>query len=482
MKHLMTIIFVFFANVTLFASHITGGEITYESLGNNQYKIYLKVFRDCSPDINWGSSPYPFDYQSYITFFKGDNSHFPIGSLSHLKIDLDTILTAPNNHLDSCFLPTQGFCLDIGYYSGIVTLPYDSLGYHIVYQRCCRDNFINNLNQPGTLGMTLNTFISKEAQQLGNQSPGFNILPQIHLCTHSPLFLDLSLTDMDGDSLSYSLCEVKTGASIAQPQPYVASTPPYSNVTYPSPFSAQNPFGTSISIDSFTGILTGMTTSGGLFVVGVCIDEYRNGVWIGSIRRDFRLEIYFCTRTITADILKDSIDNNGHFIINAYDSVITLTNQSSYLQYINSYQWDFPLVDTTLSSTLLNPTFTFPGYGIYKGTLIVNPEPWSFCSDTAWITVHVMPPPVSASFLENDINISYFPNPVNDNLKIDLKNININDLNYSILNSLGQPITKKKVIQTPILNINMNNYSDGIYFIVLRQNSKVLKTLRILKQ
>ena len=30
------------------ASHVQGGDLTYTSLGSNQYRVVLKLYRDCS--------------------------------------------------------------------------------------------------------------------------------------------------------------------------------------------------------------------------------------------------------------------------------------------------------------------------------------------------------------------------------------------------------------------------------------------------
>ncbi|HTN17541.1 MAG TPA: hypothetical protein VL092_07675, partial [Chitinophagaceae bacterium] len=34
-------------NLSSFASHIVGGEITYVCLGGNRYKITISIYRDC---------------------------------------------------------------------------------------------------------------------------------------------------------------------------------------------------------------------------------------------------------------------------------------------------------------------------------------------------------------------------------------------------------------------------------------------------
>ncbi|HNM25414.1 MAG TPA: hypothetical protein PKL15_08295, partial [Saprospiraceae bacterium] len=48
------------------ATHIVGGEITYNCLGNDQYEITLSVYRDC-----YNGQPY-FDQPAIIGIYRAD--------------------------------------------------------------------------------------------------------------------------------------------------------------------------------------------------------------------------------------------------------------------------------------------------------------------------------------------------------------------------------------------------------------------------
>ena len=74
MKKLLIILTVLLlASSNINATHLMGGDLTYECLGNGQYKLTLKVYRDCN-GINVGS--YQVIYQTgncgtgyqYMTF------------------------------------------------------------------------------------------------------------------------------------------------------------------------------------------------------------------------------------------------------------------------------------------------------------------------------------------------------------------------------------------------------------------------------
>ncbi len=78
----------------------------------------------------------------------------------------------------------------------------------------------------------------------------------------------------------------------------------------------------------------------------------------------------------------------------------------------------------------------------------------------------------------NDIKV--YPNPT-----VDIVNISFaekDDFEISILNSSGQMISKTKYFQVKTLTLNMKNFIDGIYFILIKNNdNKQFKTYKIVK-
>ena len=71
-----------------------------------------------------------------------------------------------------------------------------------------------------------------------------------------------------------------------------------SNVTYAGAFNGANPFTVPLTINSITGQITFTPNVPQVAVVVVLIEEYRNGVLIGSIMRDIQFIINACTNTI----------------------------------------------------------------------------------------------------------------------------------------------------------------------------------------
>jgi len=72
------------------------------------------------------------------------------------------------------------------------------------------------------------------------------------------------------------------------------SAPPYVSVTYKPGYSGEEPLGPGLSIDSKSGIISGIAPSAGGYVVTVCVAEWRNGKTISIHRKDFLVRVGDC--------------------------------------------------------------------------------------------------------------------------------------------------------------------------------------------
>ncbi|MFA5782705.1 MAG: gliding motility-associated C-terminal domain-containing protein, partial [Bacteroidales bacterium] len=141
-----------------------------------------------------------------------------------------------------------------------------------------------------------------------------------------------------------------------------------------------------LSINPNTGLLTGSPNTLGRFVVGVCVEEYRNGVFMDETKRDFQFNIVNCSLTVVSAFAVPTAICNGN---------VQFTNLSTGATH---YHWDFGISTLTNdTSDVINPTYTYPGTGTYTVTLIASDNN---CSDTLYIDVTIHPTPVVN--IEND--------------------------------------------------------------------------------
>ena len=203
MKNFYLLFVCIFSFQSSFATHIIGGSITYESLGNNEYKITLEVLRDC---FNGNPNAY-FDDPANIGIFDDNNELFQAIQipLDFSTIDTVSILSANN----VCIFPAT-ICVHKAVYDTTISLPTSSGGFTIAYQRCCRSMVIANLIDPLNVGMTFQAFIDTNQE---NNSAQFNKDFPFAVFANTPFIYDGSATDLDGDSLVYELSTPFSGAS-----------------------------------------------------------------------------------------------------------------------------------------------------------------------------------------------------------------------------------------------------------------------------
>lgn len=369
MKKLALFIFFCFLAAKSFASHIIGGEIYYDYLGNNQYKIYIAVYRDCA------SSGADFDNPLSLGIYFSNGNLYQEVSVSKPP---STIL--PIEFDNPCIKKPSGFCNERAIYTKTVSLPPRNGGYYISYQRCCRRPDVINIQDPGETGLTLTIHVPTSADNLYiNSSPRFVNYPPLVLCNNQVLNFDHSATDPDGDQLVYDLCPPYAGASDLNPSPIPSPPPPYQQITWKNGFSTNNPFGAgaSISLDPNTGHLTADPELQGLFVVGVRVREYRNGVLLSTVIRDFIFQVINCNVSLEAIIVPQN--QLPGFIDFCQGTSVQFKNNS---YGGTTYSWDFgvPGITTDVSNTF-SPSYTFPAPGEYTVTLIVNEG--MPCSDTS---------------------------------------------------------------------------------------------------
>lgn len=358
-------------------THIVGGEVTYKCLGNDQYEISLTVYRDCYNGVPWFDNPAAIGvYDANWTLFR--NILVPWNAMSHdtLPITLD----------NPCLVVPPNVCVHRSTYRTITTLPFRAGGYTLVYQRCCRNKLIRNLPNPLNTGISIIADISEKTMLECNSSATFNKWPPVAICVHEPIDFDHSATDPEGDSLVYRLCTPLNGPDSLAPQPSPPFKGPYPEVMWNNPpYNLANVLGGDpLTIDPLTGFMTGIPNTIGNFVVGVCVDEYRDGMLMSTTRRDFQYNVADCGVPTAAFAEVGGACEN---------EVVKFSNQSN----VPDVRWyfDWPN-DLTQTSTVYSPQYQFPDTGTFTVALITAPG--LPCADTAFQTVRVGAFHIDAAF------------------------------------------------------------------------------------
>ena len=328
----------------------------------------LKLYRDCAP----GNFAYPNDVTIQIRNGNGTTSNMAFTSFVMPRLGM-VQLDPP---LDSCAVD-PGICVEEAVFSSIISLPPSATGYHMYWGICCRNGSVVNIINPLNVTELFHTYIPNNAIWLTNSSPSWTNFPPVFVCQGQDVNFDHSATDADGDSLVYSLY---TPYQSNNPT-YNANTPPdninFTPVPWETGFSANNPLnvsGTPLVIDPQTGLLSGIPEDIGQYIVGIKCEEYRDGVKIGVIVRDFQFNVVNCPPLREAGIGPvTACDGNSVQMINASTAGA------------EDFFWDFG--DGSPGVFDDEPMHTFPGVGDYLITLIA--QYGTICADTATYLLRV---------------------------------------------------------------------------------------------
>lgn len=421
LKWLCVFIFLFSLLNRSHASHIIGGDITYDFLYFNDdkteatYEVTLVLYRD-------PTGVRLDDFSNFGVFSQLDDGSWESYKVVSMVFRDDILEHDPAS--DPCrsrFL--NGEKLEYTNYTFELTLELSDTNYKIAFQKCCRNFTINNIFADGNIGAVYDVIITPESMRLGNSSPKFGPIPPLFVCSGFDLDIDHSATDSDGDQLVYKFCTplhpgFDDGSSVevdccgcTNPNPAIC-LPDYPELVYEVGFSPQNPMrgDPQVTIDSETGVITGRPELLGPYVIVVCVEEYRDGELIGIVRRDFELNSIVCTEYLKAELesttyLED--DNTGKSV--AYyescgDTRFSIVNLSRDEAFIKDYIWEVyneedQLVYNRSGLDSRDITLDLPGTGRYYGWMMLNDN--VSCSDTALMEIFVAPE------LELDFDISY---------------------------------------------------------------------------
>lgn len=387
MRQLKTVFLFFFvllkSNI-LWASHIVGGEVTYTCLGPGaagkiDYEIKLTIYQDC---LTGSSLAIKEDNPAYIAVYRANGSFYFMDS-----IEAFSAVVVPPNFSNSCVVNPPSTCLRKVSFAQKYSVPANE-SFYFVYQRCCRNQTILNIFKPGEVGATYYCQIPANITGNCNNSAVYKEFPPQIICINNPFVYDHSATDADGDSLSYEFCESYVGGSINDAKPFPPLPPPFASVTYVAGFTKLKPMAGNpiVQINPVTGVITGTPNISGRFVVTVCCNEWRNGVIINSVKREFQFVVTNCSKAVVANIPQYSSDFNT-YKVECASKTVTFDNKSI---GGSTYFWDFGVPNQQNDTSIdFSPTFTYPDSGTYVVKLIVNKG--TTCSDSISRLVKVYP-------------------------------------------------------------------------------------------
>lgn len=287
-----------FSSNNVRASHAAGGELIYEWVSDSTYRFYFKFYRDCT-GIGEPSSV----SMCYTNTCTNQTSSITLTKMTSLPGGVSNgtqVSTGCANQPSTCVSSTSTIP---GYrewwYSNTVTLPLKCNYWRFGVSINAR-NASQNIGQ----GTFYAEVIFNNSLAQGNSSPVFSVKPVPYVCLNSPYKYNNGGVDPNGDSVAFEVIRPLINnncSSTNTPAIWQSATPAYSIPT--NPFQTNNTF----SISATTGELSFTPGLLGAHTVSVKANEYRDGIFIGSVMRDIQVQVINCsggggtTPTLTVD-------------------------------------------------------------------------------------------------------------------------------------------------------------------------------------
>lgn len=267
------------------ASHLAGADLTYQCLGNNQYRFTLQIYRDCD-GITLGTSA-----NISFTSASGCAPNFNVTAPLDTSYEVSQLCPAqlPNS---SCNSTAANALPGIQVYRYVidVTLPPNCTDWVASWSSCCRNAAVTTISSPGSAGFYVSALVNTN---YCNNSPVFSSLPVPYFYAGNRYNYNHGAFDPDGDSLIFELTAPLTAA--ATPVNFIGGA------TSGIPLRIDTlDFATGAPLNKDTLLFN--TTTGSMdfrtlrntaqfAVAGVTVYEIRNGDTIGFIKRDIQMVV-----------------------------------------------------------------------------------------------------------------------------------------------------------------------------------------------
>lgn len=251
----------------LHAGHIAGGNISYECLGDNEYRITLSVFRDCS-ESSLGAT-------QGIKFNSGCGDFFSIPAIQVFTGEVSQL--CPTALANSACSGGIWPGMEIFRYELVVTLnPCQS--WQIYWENCIRTTS-NNVDDTLFPCYRIDAYLNN-VEAPCNNSPVVTQQAVPYVCLNQPVNYNPGVIESDGDSLRYYLVPGLTFGG--------------GPISYEPGFSGLLPI-PGATINNNTGQVSFTPPTTGKYTVVIEVEEYNSeGVLIGTIRHDILFVVENC--------------------------------------------------------------------------------------------------------------------------------------------------------------------------------------------
>lgn len=456
-KYVIGLIGLFSLGHNVGATHMAGGDITYKWLGPNQYKIQVRLTRDCAT----GNAGVPG--QVLVGIYQLDNNVL----FKYDTIPLDSMYFIS---LGAVCSQTVTLCRQELLYTSLVSIPDYVAGYYLYTQIYGRNTVAINIQSPGSTGMGLYTEMPDPG--IGqNSSPVFSpYIGQGYFCAAATKSFYFEATDDDGDVLRYTFVQPLSTIGVTN-TPFSKPSGGYPLVSYNSNYTYFNFTGSlpQPTLDLASGFFTvpPVPLSGGVFVFAVKVEEYRSGIKIGEVITDIQ---YLSLNCSASPVILSQPMHKAVYLGQTAIFEVEMANPTG----ANFYQWQID--DGTGFQDVLNAGQFFGATG---SALVVNNATQSNhlnkfrCAVTVDGCVLISNPailkiqPTDYVYSVSDVDeglFTIYPNPVSELLFVSVEGAFV-EASYQLIDMTGR-IEMAGTLISGRQQVDLSQLSKGAYVVL----------------
>ncbi len=343
------------------ATHIVGGQLRMLHQRESLYTLGLTLYFD---DVR--GNPDALDQNAILAIYEKRTKALVDTFLISLKSQQPVAYSDPACQLNTLRTSQLNYQRDVVLDPTRYTSP---AGYYLVWERCCRNRSITNIVDPGSTGQTFYLqfpALLKNGQRFLNSSPTTFEPVRDPACVNTPFRTPFGGADPDGDSLVYALVTPLRGHS-STAQSMVTPNPPrpapYLRIAWVAGFDSLHQIAgpQPLTIHPRTGELSFTAGQPGLYVFAVRCTEYRDGVRLGEVRREFQELVVNCPTNAPPGLTLTQVGLPGQALPYVPGTVLQLPDPPA-TRCLNLYA-----VDAEINSHL---TFKVVAPGAPSGTVL----------------------------------------------------------------------------------------------------------------